>query len=495
MPRIQWIKLGFAADQKLGLASRLSFSYPDSRRVPEPYHSSCEDVATDYLQCLHKHIIETLKSKIGSSFDGMSLEFVLTVPAMWPDKAKMTTFQCAENAGFGEKGTIRLISEPEAAAIHALNASNPHGLDIGDTVILCDAGGGTVDLITFSIVEREPHLRLKEEASGDGSLCGSTFLNRLFENFLKNRLSSIPGWGRDTLDEAMQRFEMVIKRTFFGDVIQDSMIPIPGIADDSAIHVHRGRLRVSGQEMADLFKPILEEVHKLVDNQVKSSKKSVKALFLVGGFGQSPYLRRYLRDALPQDIEVLAPVDGWTAVVRGALMKSLGEISPFAAKASVDSRVARKHSGVIYDTEYKSGIHNRKYWSDFDGHYRIQVMKWFIRKGDEIKEAEPIKTSWSNYRLCSDGNFDSICINLYELDTPVEEEPPRYYNRRIKKLRVLNPDLDAIEKARIPVRLGHDKEKYYEVHYQIQATYFSAHCEYTLWYEDKEHGTVRFDYA
>ena len=65
----------------------------------------------------------------------------------------------------------------------------------------------------------------------------------------------------------------------------------------------------------------------------------------------------------------------------------------------------------------------------------------------------------------------------------------------IKKLGVLNPDLDAIEKARIPVRLGHDKEKYYEVHYQIQATYFSAHCEYTLWYEDKEHGTVRFDYA
>ncbi|KAE8142110.1 hypothetical protein BDV38DRAFT_278289 [Aspergillus pseudotamarii] len=171
MPRIQWIKLGFAADQKLGLASRLSLEYYDCRRVPEPYHSSSQDVATDYLRCLHKHIIEILKSKTGSSFDSIDLEFALTVPAMWPDKAKMTTLRCAENAGFGGNGTIRLISEPEAAAMHALSASNPHGLEVGDTVVLCDAGGGTVDLITFSIAERVPTLRLKEEASEDGSLC------------------------------------------------------------------------------------------------------------------------------------------------------------------------------------------------------------------------------------------------------------------------------------------------------------------------------------
>ncbi|KAE8411147.1 hypothetical protein BDV36DRAFT_306351 [Aspergillus pseudocaelatus] len=379
----------------------------------------------------------------------------------------MTTLRCAENAGFGENGTIRLISEPEAAAMHALNASNPHGLEVGDTVVLCDAGGGTVDLITFSIAEREPTPRLKEEASGDGSLCG------------KSRLSSMPGWGRDTLDEAMQRFETVIKRTFCGDVTQDSMIPVPGIADDSAIHVHRGRLRVRGQEMVDLFKPILEEVHYLVDNQVRTSKKRVKALFLVGGFGQSPYLRRYLCDALPQDMEALAPVDGWTAV------------------PLVESRVARNYYGMIYQMRYEREIHDRRkrYWSDFYGCYCIQVMKWFIQKGDEIKEAEPIETSWQNYRLCSYGNFDSIRVNLYELHTPVAEEPPLYFDRRVKKHAVLNPNLDAIEKARMPVRLGYDNQEYYHIGYEIHATYFSAHCEYALWYEGRNHGGVRVDYA
>ncbi|KAE8372050.1 hypothetical protein BDV26DRAFT_286274 [Aspergillus bertholletiae] len=405
MPHIQWIKLGFAGDRKFGLASRLSFNYHDRRRVPEPYHSSNEDVATDYLRCLYKHIIESLKSKIGSSFDGMSLEFVLNVPAMWPDKAKMTTLRYTEHAGFGENGTIRLISEPEAAAMHALNVANPHGLNVGDTVVLCDVGGG---------------------APGDGSLCGSTYLNRRFEKFLESQLSSIPGWGHGALDKAMQRFENVIKRTFCGDVTQDSMIPVPGIADDSAIHVHRGRLRVNGQELADLFKPILEEILYLVDNQVKTSKK------------------RYLRDALPQDMEVLTPVDGWTAVVRAALLKSLGEISPLATRASVESRVARKHYGLVYSEKYERNIHDRN------------------KRGTSYVAA---------------GTFDSIRVTMYELDTPVEEKPPLYFNRHIKKHAKLNTGLDAIEKARIPVRAGYDNEEYYQIDYEIHATYFSAHCE------------------
>lgn len=39
-----------------------------------------------------------------------------------------------------------MISEPEAAAIYALDRIDKHDLQIGDTFVLCDAGGGTVDL-------------------------------------------------------------------------------------------------------------------------------------------------------------------------------------------------------------------------------------------------------------------------------------------------------------------------------------------------------------
>ncbi|KAE8142109.1 hypothetical protein BDV38DRAFT_235856 [Aspergillus pseudotamarii] len=59
-------------------------------------------------------------------------------------------------------------------------------------------------------------------------------------------------------------------------------------------------------------------------------------------------------------MEVMAPIDGWTAVVRGALMKFLGEISPLATKVLVESRVARKHYGFICQTKYEREIHDRR---------------------------------------------------------------------------------------------------------------------------------------
>lgn len=58
----------------------------------------------------------------------------------------------------------------------------------------------------------------------------------------------------------------------------------------------------------------------------------------------------------------------------------------------------------------------------------------------------------------------------------------------------LDPRLDRILKTHIPVRRGRDGYDYYEPEYQVQAAFFSAHSEYTLWFEGKNHGTVKVDY-
>jgi molecular chaperone DnaK (HSP70) len=49
------------------------------------------------------------------------METILTVPAVWSDKAKSDTLQCAHQAGFGEMDKIRLITEPEAAAVYTFH--------------------------------------------------------------------------------------------------------------------------------------------------------------------------------------------------------------------------------------------------------------------------------------------------------------------------------------------------------------------------------------
>ncbi|KAF9886679.1 hypothetical protein FE257_011193 [Aspergillus nanangensis] len=482
MPRHQWIKLGLCLDQKVAASSRPSATYVDPRRASMPHHTTPEGLVTDYLRCLKEHITDHMKSKIGAAFEGMAFEYVITVPAMWPDKAKMATLECAESAGLGKSSRIRVISEPEAAACHSLRAANPHGLEVDDTIIICDAGGGTVDLITFSIVELEPSLCLKEQAAGEGGLCGSSYLNRRFEEFLEEKLSSSPGWGNDTLEEATNRFETVAKRTFKGNLNSDFMVPVPGIADNEAIGVKRGRLCITGQEMISLFQPIVEDIRILVKNQVSVSRKKVKSIFLVGGFGQSPYLRKYLLEAFSPEITVLAPVDGWTAVVRGALSKTMGEICPLATQSMVESRVARKHYGTLIQKKFTSGVHviKKRYWDDFRGEYVIDVMRWFIQKRDDIKEDEPIKSSWYQRQLQRKGNFNSIRVSFYELDLPAGERVPLYFNRQMKQHAVLHPRLGRIEQGRIPVCYGCDGESYYKISYEIHASYFSAHCEYSL---------------
>ena len=55
--------------------------------------------------------------------DSKSKEYVLSVPAIWSDLAKNKTLECALSAGLGEKNdpsSIRLVSEPEAAAVYTI---------------------------------------------------------------------------------------------------------------------------------------------------------------------------------------------------------------------------------------------------------------------------------------------------------------------------------------------------------------------------------------
>lgn len=108
---------------------------------------------------------------------------------------------CAEKAGMGSGLALHIISEPEAAAIYALDVLDPHAIEVGDTFVLCDAGGGTVDLISYTVTALKPQLEVTEATAGTGMMCGSTFLNRRFEKFLEDKLGKEVGWDKDVLDE------------------------------------------------------------------------------------------------------------------------------------------------------------------------------------------------------------------------------------------------------------------------------------------------------
>ncbi len=105
---------------------------------------------------------------------------------------------------------LQIVTEPEAAAIWAVQQAAPHDLDTGDTFIVCDAGGGTVDLISYTITASSP-LRVTEAAPGDGGVCGSIFLNRRFKSFLLQKLGSHEAWDDEILEEVRAALETPIQ--------------------------------------------------------------------------------------------------------------------------------------------------------------------------------------------------------------------------------------------------------------------------------------------
>lgn len=189
---------------------------------------------TDFMTALRKQAKRDLKHKLGTALLSTPIEYIvsrhentsfvskfpstdlvqITVPAVWSDMAQAKTRACAEAAGMGKGTALQIISEPEAAALYALDAMDPHDLKIGNTFVLCDAGGGTVDLITYTVSSLKPILKVSEAIPGTGSMCGASFLNRKFQEFMESRFSAQSGWDDEVMQEvkSAQKKNPVFKR-------------------------------------------------------------------------------------------------------------------------------------------------------------------------------------------------------------------------------------------------------------------------------------------
>jgi len=103
------------------------------------------DVTADYLTHLNRYVeSEAFPNEFGKEFlTAQRRQYVITVPAIWSDRAKDLTRQAASRAGI-PSDKLLLVSEPEAAALYCATAGEEVDLDDGDNFLVCDAGGGTV---------------------------------------------------------------------------------------------------------------------------------------------------------------------------------------------------------------------------------------------------------------------------------------------------------------------------------------------------------------
>lgn len=75
------------------------------------------------------------------------------------------SIQAAELAGIKP---VTVVKEPEAAALYSIKTLD-FSIKDNDAFVVCDAGGGTVDLISYEVMATLPQLKVKELVPGTGT--------------------------------------------------------------------------------------------------------------------------------------------------------------------------------------------------------------------------------------------------------------------------------------------------------------------------------------
>ncbi|CAO3623965.1 unnamed protein product [Cunninghamella echinulata] len=433
-------KLSFKRNNTDHLLSRFKLHLDENLELaPLPNGLTALDCITDYLEAFHTHVTGELQRGFASNYDQSKFRYCLTVPAMWSDKAKATMREAAIRAGIVNRwdhpDRLMLISEPEAAALYCEKKSDQFNLGHGQRFMICDAGGGTVDLIVFEIDDTDGKARsLKEVTKGQGDSCGSTFLDLRMRDYLKNRFYH-HGKVSDTAMEAMmETFVEAIKPQFDGE--EDQFLPLPaslglGDMDDPEAGIEDGNLHLPAQELREyVFEPVIHQVLYLIDEQLHQSHIMLDAIFLVGGFGQSVYLYRRVRDVFEQRVGFIGvPPRGELAVVRGAVYFGLNP-------RMVTERVSRRTYGVetrmLFDPRNDPTEQCIK--GDDGRLFCKQRFSVYVQKGQAIKVDECVS---KNFMIAYPNDTDT---DLFAFDA--EGETPR-----------LTTDANVFKVARFPIKM------------------------------------------
>ncbi|KAF9343329.1 Heat shock 70 kDa protein 12A [Mortierella sp. AD094] len=385
---------------------------------------SVPNAISDYLNAIHEYVAEKILKDFGPSKSRKSFRYCLTVPAMWSDKAKDVMRKAAIRAGLitdaDHPDRLVLVSEPEAAALYCEKACKQYDLGHGDQFMICDAGGGTVDLIVYEIASTSQGQHLSEVTKGHGASCGSIFIDLNFSNLLVKKFE---GQGADipknVIQTLVETFAYQLKPQFDGD--EELYLTIPrdncfdDIKDPGSIGIKGGYMYLDPSELKKVvFEPVVKQVLGLIQGQLCSAK-DCSAIFMVGGFGSSSYLLDRVEQEFGGRVKTIsAPYKPEMAVVCGAVYVGLNP-------KMVTARVTRRCYGTHIYTDFEEGIDpERLKLERLDGTWCKGRFDAFVRKGQKVQVDECVTKSYGIAKY-KNSQVDRS-VGIYAIDG----NPPRY---------------------------------------------------------------------
>ncbi|KAF9878266.1 hypothetical protein CkaCkLH20_04304 [Colletotrichum karsti] len=447
---LKWFKLLLIDSRDLAPELQQSPQIATARRLLEESNRDVVEVISTYLRHLWNHSIDCITRATGKGLLRLcTFHVVITVPAIWPEYSKIRMRQAAEDAGILETRpagdtVLSFASEPEVAALATMYDLR-HRPDIknGDHFVVCDAGGGTVDLISYEIVTVEPMV-VKEAVKGDGWLCGGVFLDQAFVDLMRRTVGP-DVWDAISKDEVQRLlhsdWEHGIKRQFFGQQ-KDWIVTLPygcrpTIGTSSLSR--KPMLTLNHPHLDPVFGQISSQVEELVQKQVQQVQQKYERLpkyvILVGGFGRCPYLHNRLVQSLGNEHTEVLQAQGsrpWSAICRGAVIRGLSQLNrvpDFSVK--VESRIARVNYGTNFYTTYNPSVHLAidRAWDEIEMKWVARnQMEWYLKQGTDVCEASTISHKF--YRLYERPPNEILVALQYSTASPA----PKRGDATVKRL-------------------------------------------------------------
>ncbi|KAF3050005.1 hypothetical protein E8E11_009658 [Didymella keratinophila] len=420
----------------------------EGEQRPAYSHKTPEEIVTDYLTNIFEYLDRSVSHLSESFRKYTSTDIVVTVPTDWPYIAKNSTYRAITKAGFNRSNFPRLkdvmfMTESEAAALYTArffrDERGQEFLRANQYFILVDAGGGTVDIVSYQVKRLYP-LQLEQIGRPTGAKCGSIFINRAFKRWLRSQLGDEhytkldPNMEIDhdsshssetpAMRDLMQRFDE--RKQAFTRESRDQYLDLPFPLENLNVPgvINEGQITITRSLMEDFFDSCIDVIVEMVKwhmERIAERGSRPKDVFLVGGFGASDYLKHHLEVTVGLwNINFRTPHTSWTAVVQGAVVCGIEKASITNMKKTT---FCRQSYAVCLDESFTERFDIRDRYQTESGAYAKDQLSWLLNKGDLVVEHES-RTEIKEFDICFPRNKQTaIKIPVYSCQEEEQDRP------------------------------------------------------------------------
>ncbi|PVF93797.1 hypothetical protein CPB86DRAFT_876887 [Serendipita vermifera] len=277
---------------------------PSFEVPPLPSGVELREVYSDFMKYLYGHtrnffiectpngenIWERLQSRI---------IIIFCHPNGWDFSQQSFLSNCAVRAGIvpeKDVGTrIDFVTEGEASVHYALAYTPSSAWLLPNRIfVVVDAGGSTIDSNLYECKSLHP-LTIQEVRRCECIQAGGVFVDRAARQLLETKLANSAKFGTsEMIDLMIENYEKKTKRLFGSDFSSNVINFGRNNDNDRAYGILKGRITLTSEEIGSTFD---SPIKRTVDSCLKLLEgRKVEHLLLVGGFGESPYLRQRMKN-------------------------------------------------------------------------------------------------------------------------------------------------------------------------------------------------------